>query len=215
MPAQLELEFYFDFISGYSYMASTQLPRLTAEHGSIVRYHPFTLIELMQQVGNRPTTLECRNKGLYANTDLQRWARLYQVDFAATPYWQRIDFSELGRGALVAIEEGRGADYVKAVYAALFGQPLDLSQRAVLLGVLDRAGFSGARLLDRAAAPEFAAQLERNTAAAAKRGVFGSPTLFVGEEMFVGNDRLDFAAEALRGAAQSQAGARTTVRHEN
>jgi 2-hydroxychromene-2-carboxylate isomerase len=199
MPTQLE--FYFDFISPYSYMASTQLPRLTAEHGSIVRYHPFTLIELMQQVGNRPTTLECRNKGVYVDSDLQRWARLYQVDFAATPYWQRIDFAELGRCALVAIEEDRGGDYLKAVCAALFGRPLDLSQRPVLLGVLDRAGFDGARLLERGAAPEYAARLERNTAAAAERGVFGSPTLFVGEEMFFGNDRLDFVAEALRAAA--------------
>ena len=199
MPVQLE--FYFDFISAYSYMASTQLPRLTADHGIIVRYHPFTLIALMQQVGNRPTTLECRNKGVYANTDLQRWARLYQVDYVPTPYWQRIDFAELGRCALVAIEDGRGADYVRAVYAALFGEPLDLSQRPVLLGVLDRAGLAGTRLLERAAAPECAARLERNTAAAAERGVFGSPTLFVGEEMFFGNDRLDFVAEALRVAA--------------
>jgi 2-hydroxychromene-2-carboxylate isomerase len=198
MPVQLD--FYFDFISAYSYMASTQLPRLTADHGIILRYHPFTLIALMQQVGNRPTTLECRNKGVYANTDLQRWARLYQVDYAATPYWQRIDFAELGRGALVAIEEGRGGDYVKAVYTALSGQPLDLSQRPLLFGVLDRAGFAGARLLERAAAPEYAARLERNTAAAAERGVFGSPTFFVRDEMFFGNDRLDFVAEALRAA---------------
>jgi 2-hydroxychromene-2-carboxylate isomerase len=52
MPAQLE--FYFAFLSPYSYMASTRRPRLTAEHGIIIRYHPFNLIELMQQVGNRP-----------------------------------------------------------------------------------------------------------------------------------------------------------------
>jgi 2-hydroxychromene-2-carboxylate isomerase len=203
MPAQLE--YYFDFISPYSYMASTQLPRLTAELGTIVRYHPFTLIELMHQVGNRPTTLECQNKGVYVASDLQRWARRYQVDFATTPYWQRIDFCELGRGALVAIEDGRGADYVRAICAALFGQPLDLSQRPTLLGVLDRAGLAGARLLQRAAAPEWAARLEHNTTAAAQRGVFGSPTLFVGEEMFFGNDRLDFVADALRAPAASAA----------
>ena len=70
----------------------------------------------------------------------------------------------------------------------------------MLLGVLDRAGFAGDRLLERAAAPECAARLERNTGAAAERGVFGSPTFFVGEEMFFGNDRLDFVAEALRAA---------------
>jgi len=199
MPALLE--FHFDFISPYSYLASTRLPHLDAEHGVSVSYHPFNLVELMQQVGNRPTTLECRNKGLYVDADLRRWARLYQVDCAATPYWPRIDFAELGRGALAAIDEGRGADYINAVYAALFGQPLDLGQRPLLLGVLDRAGFAGAELLQRAAAPEYVARLQGNTAAAARRGVFGSPTLFVGEEMFFGNDRLEFVTGALRAAA--------------
>jgi hypothetical protein len=112
------IDFYFDLLSPYSYLASTVLPRLAAEHSAPVRYRPFSLVELMQRVGNRPTTLECRNKFAYAIADLRRWARSYGVAFAPTPYFESIDFALLDRGALVAIDEGRGADYVEAVYAA-------------------------------------------------------------------------------------------------
>ena len=57
------IDFYFDFPSPYSYLAHTQLPRIAAEHGAAVAYHPFRILELMKIVGNRPTTIECKNKG--------------------------------------------------------------------------------------------------------------------------------------------------------
>jgi len=199
MPVQID--FYFDFVSPYSYLASTVLPRLAAEHTASISYRPFGLLDLMKIVSNRPTTIECENKAIYAMADLQRWAKSYQVSFASCPYWKSIDFPALGRGALVAVDEGRGADYVNAIYRAIWGEPEDLSQRPALIGVLDRAGFGGALLLGRASSVEYIAKLKKNTGAAAERGVFGSPTMFVGGEMFFGNDRLDFVAKAVRAAA--------------
>jgi 2-hydroxychromene-2-carboxylate isomerase len=196
-----EIEFHFDFISPYSYLASAMLPRLAAEHGASISYRPFVLIELMKIVGNRPTTLECKNKGAYAMTDVGRWARRYHVDFVPSPFWPGIDFALLGRGLIVALDDGRGADYVGAVYPAVYGRPVDLGKRPELVGVLEKAGFDGARLIERANAPECVTRLEKNTATAAERGVFGSPTMFVGGDMFFGNDRFDFMTEALRAAA--------------
>jgi 2-hydroxychromene-2-carboxylate isomerase len=195
------IDFYFDFVSPYSYLASTILPAIAKDHSVSISHHPFTLLELMQKVGNRPTSIECQNKGAYVGTDLQRWAKRYQVAFAPNPFWQSIDFPELGRGALVAIDDGRAADYVTAIFHAIWGEAADLSQRPKLLDVLAGAGIEGARLLQRAATPEYAAKLEKHTAAAAERGVFGSPTMFVGQEMFFGNDRFDFLTLALASAA--------------
>jgi len=195
------IDFYFDFVSPYSYLASTVLPRLAASHGVAIEYRPFTLIELMQKVGNRPTTIECQNKGVYVMADLQRWAKRYQVTFAPNPAWQRIDFAELGRGALVALDQGQGADYVTAVFRAVWGKAVDLGRRPKLIEVLAGAKLDGDRLLQRAASPQYGARLTESTAAAAERGVFGSPTMFVGEEMFFGNDRFDFMIRALARAA--------------
>jgi 2-hydroxychromene-2-carboxylate isomerase len=192
------IEFYFDFPSPYSYLAHTQLPKIAAEHGAAVAYHPFRILELMTIVGNRPTTIECKNKGKHAGVDLQRWTKRYNVEFARNPNSRSFDFAELDRGALAAIADGRGAEYVTAVFGAIWGKPVDLSQRAVLSEVLEKAGFNAAQLIQRASHADIVAKLEAETKAAAERGVFGAPTMFVGQHMFFGNDRLDFVAEALR-----------------
>jgi 2-hydroxychromene-2-carboxylate isomerase len=123
----------------------------------------------MKIVGNRPTTIECRNKSKYAGADLQRWTRRYKVDFARNPHSKTFNFAELDRGALVAIEDGRGAEHVTAVFAAIWGKPEDLSQRSVLIDVLERAGFDAQRLLARASADAMIAQLEAETKAAEGR----------------------------------------------
>ncbi len=195
------IDFYFDFPSPYAYLAHTQLPRLAAEHAATIAYHPFRILELMKIVGNRPTTIECKNKSKYAGADLQRWVKRYKVDYARNPHSSSFDFAELDRGGLVAVEDGRGAEYVTAIFAAIWGKPEDLSQRSVLTDVLSRAGFDSQRLLGRASADAVIAQLETETNAAAERGVFGAPTIFVDDQMFFGNDRLDFVAEALRSAS--------------
>jgi len=191
------IEFYFDFPSPYSYLAHTQLPKIAAEHGATVTYHPFRILELMTIVGNRPTTIECKNKGKYAGVDLQRWTKRYNVGFSRNPHSRSFDYAELDRAVLVAIEDGRGAEYVTAVFTAIWGKPVDLSQRAVLSEVLEKAGFNAPQLIQRASHAGIVAKLEAETRAAAERGVFGAPTMFVGQHMFFGNDRLDFVAEAL------------------
>lgn len=194
------IEFYFDFPSPYSYLAHTQLPEIAAQHGATLVYRPFRVLELMTIVGNRPTTIECRNKGKYAGADLQRWTKRYNVEFSRNPNSKSLDFAALDRGALVAIEDGRGAEYVTVVFAAIWGRPADLSQRSVLIDTLERAGLDASALMERANTEAIVARLDAETKAAAERGVFGAPTMFVGNQMFFGNDRLDFVAEALRSA---------------
>jgi 2-hydroxychromene-2-carboxylate isomerase len=194
------VEFYFDFLSPYTYLASQSLPQIAKAHRAEIAYRPFNLVALMPMVGNRPTTLECDAKGAYAMTDLMRWATRTGIAFAPNPYWHTIDFPHLARGALVADARNSGAVYVDAVFKALWVEAADLSDRSRLVAILDGAGLDGADVLHAADDADHIAQLEQATAEAAGRGIFGSPTVFVGREMFFGNDRLDFVAEALRDA---------------
>jgi 2-hydroxychromene-2-carboxylate isomerase len=87
---------------------------------------------------------------------------------------------------------------VTAVFSGIWAKQADLSQRAVLIDILNGAGFDAPLLLERAGTEDITAKLDAETLAAATRGVFGAPTMFVGDQMFFGNDRLDFVAEALR-----------------
>lgn len=198
MPRQLE--FYFDFVSPYSYLATTQFSLIRADTGAEIIYTPFRILELMTLVGNRPTTIECKNKGAYAGADIRRWAARYRVPFKRNPHLRSFDHDLLRRAALAAIEQGRGNIYVETVYGALWAGDVDLSERPNLTAVLDQAGLDGEALLKVAAEARYGELLDKSTEAAAERGVFGSPTFFVGDQMFFGNDRLDFVVDALKAA---------------
>lgn len=192
-----DLDFYFDFLSPYTYLASRALPGLARAHGVNLRYRPMNLVALMQRVGNRPTTLECANKGAYAMVDLARSARRAGVPFVPNPAWPAIDFPRLARGALVAVELGRGSAYIDAIFSAVWVDAADLSQPDILARVIGSAGLGAEDLLRRADSKEGVARLDRATEEAAQRGVFGSPTMLLNGEMFFGNDRLDVLAETL------------------
>jgi 2-hydroxychromene-2-carboxylate isomerase len=191
------IDFYFDFVSPYSYLACTQLPGLARRHGAEVVYKPFRLLELMKLVGNRPTTIECKNKLRYAGADLGRWAAKHGVTIHRNSHQGKFDAALLLRGALIAADDGAAAGYVSAMFGAMWNGERDLSDHAELVGVLEQAGLAGEKLIERAASDAVVARLDRETAAAAERGVFGSPSFFVGDELFFGNDRLEFVAAAL------------------
>ena len=94
----------------------------------------------------------------------------------------------------------RGADYVDTVYRAVWAGEQNLADSTVFAGLLGQAGFDGSSLLRQALGGEYVARLDRQTSEAAERGVFGSPTFFVHDQMFFGNDRLDFVIEAANAA---------------
>ena len=192
-----EIDFYFDFPSPYSYLASTQLPKLAEQHGITIAYRPFRILEAMKIVGNRPTTIESAAKGKYAGADLARWVRRYGVPFERNPHRRNFDFALLGQIVTAANEQGRGQACVNAIFAAAWASTDDLGDKTVLAKKLDAAGLAGAKLIEQASGADYAAKLNDATARAAERGVFGAPTIFVGDDQFFGNDRLDFVAEAL------------------
>jgi 2-hydroxychromene-2-carboxylate isomerase len=194
------IEFRFDFVSPYFYLAITQLPALARQHGAEIVYKPIRLLELMKLVGNRPTTIECKNKLRYAGADLGRWAAKYGVSLHRNPHQGKFDSALLLRGALIAADDGEAAPYVSALFGAIWNGERDLSHHAELVAVLEKAGLAGEKLLERAASGDVATRLDRETAAAAERGVFGSPTFVVGDELYFGNDRLEFVAAALAAA---------------
>lgn len=189
------LDFYFDYRSPYSYLAHTQAAKL----GVPVTYHPFDILKLMQEVGNVPTSIICKPKSRYLGADLGRWVALYGVPFQRHPRIAQIDARRLLRATLAAGESGRTPQAVAALFTAYWGVPAPLETAEEVGAVLAAAGapVSPERLDD----PALDAALDEATAAAAERGVFGAPAMFVGEEMFFGNDRLDFVRASLKRAA--------------
>ena len=191
------VEFYFDFGSPAAYLAATQLPHLCADTGAELFWKPMLLGGVFQATGNH-SPAEIKPKGRYLHKDMQRFAQRYGVPFAHNPNFP-VNTLLLMRGAtgLQMHEPDRFGPYVKTVYDAMWVDGRNLNDPATVGAVLQAAGFDAAAILALAGRQDVKDQLKATTQEAVERGVFGAPTMFVGGEMFWGQDRLDFVKEAL------------------
>jgi 2-hydroxychromene-2-carboxylate isomerase len=190
------VKFYYDYFSPYSYLALTQLPRLLDRCGAGVEYAPIHVLSLMGIVGNRPTTIECKAKGVYARADLQRWARTYGVPFAANPSMRGIDGRRLLDGAAAAAALGEIEAYNRAVFGAMWAKPAPMTDEVQFSQILKNGGVSQVEAI-LAGLAAGRATIDANIEDAAKVGVFGAPSFVVDGELYFGNDRLIFLEQAL------------------
>ncbi|RDU96728.1 2-hydroxychromene-2-carboxylate isomerase [Trinickia dinghuensis] len=192
------VEFYFDFGSPTSYLAWTQLPRIAAEHGAQLAYRPVLVGGIHKATNNSsPAAIPAKRNWMW--TDVARFARRYGVRYENNPHFP-INTLMLMRGAAGAQmhDEQLFLRYVDAVFRAMWERPCNLGDASVLRTVLEEAGLDSAFLSELAENPAVKGKLKADTEAAVARGLFGVPTMFVGDEMFFGQDRLDFIEEALR-----------------
>ena len=190
-----QVEFFFDYGSPFSYLADTQLAPLAQRTGAPVVYRPMLLGAVLKETSNA-SPMAVPAKGRYMGVELQRWATRYGVPFAANRFFP-INTMKLMRGAVAAQQAGCFAEYHRAIYPAFWVESANLGEQEVIRSVLAKAGLDADLILARIEEPEVKEQLRLNTEDAVRRGVFGAPTFFVGEEMFWGNDRLMFVEEAL------------------
>lgn len=194
-----QVEFFYDFRSPYSYLAFTQLLQMDVT----IAFKPMQILKVMERVGNVPTTITCAAKGRYARVDLGRWAQRYGVMLNPSDM-KANDGDAMSRAVLAAATPEAAAEVTLALYRAIWSNGETLASTAAILTALAGAGIDTAVLAEAIDASETAARLEANTDEAVTRGVFGSPTIFVGDAMFFGNDRIEFIREEL---ARLEAGA--------
>lgn len=192
-----QLEFLFDYGSPFSYLANIQLPGFAKRNGATIVYRPILLGAVLKATGNSsPMTVPA--KARYFADDMRRWAARYGVMLKLNPHPFMGNTLPLMRGAIAAQRLGVFAAYHDAIYRAAWAEGLDLGERVVLTGLLQRAGVNAVDVIVASERQDVKEELRRNTDEAVARGTFGAPTFFVGNEMFWGNDRFDFVEEALR-----------------
>lgn len=191
-----QVEFYFDFGSSYSYIAYKALPGIASAHGAQIVWRPMLLGGVFKATGNRsPADIPAKEQ--WMQQDLRRWAARYGARFEHNPYFP-VNTLTLMRGAVGM--QMRGLDFPKyaaAIFHAMWAEPRNLGDAQELAAVLRAAGFDADAFQAMVSEPAVKERLKQNTEEAVARGVFGAPTFFVGGEMFWGQDRLEFVAEAL------------------
>ncbi len=188
---QATIDFYFDFSSSYSYVALPRLARLADDHSCQVDWKPIALGVIFKAMNHAPPAADS-TKGRYVWRDVERSAALAGLSFK----WpQPFPFNSMTAARVFwYIAEGdmdRAIDWARAVFHASFGEGRDCSDPDVLTGVATDLGLDGQELLEATRNDAVKEKLKHVTGEAMKRGVFGAPTFFVGDEMFWGSDRIE------------------------
>ncbi len=202
MSSAPAVKFYYDYVSPYGYLASTQLPR----SGLSIDYRPVAILKVMAIVNNQPSPV-CPVKLKYGFVDTARWAKRYGVPIAMNDGWWaalmggQVTMELYSGAALVAQKLGCFEKFHPAMYDAIWGHPRDVVSPAGRAQLLADAGLAGVPIWEQAMDPAIQADLAARNQAAADAGVFGVPTFAVVDELFFGNDRLEMVKEVVLGVA--------------
>jgi 2-hydroxychromene-2-carboxylate isomerase len=188
----MKLPLYYDYACPWAYLGSARAEAYFADAGATIDWKPVHLATLKEPSAGKLPEMGDRKKKNYRN-DLLHWTELCGASISPEAGKAYPDTRLLLGCALVALEEGRFREFHYPAYRARWAEARDVADESVVSELLRGAGLDVAATLARARAPEITKRLEEETQRAIDRGVFGVPTVFVGDEMFWGNDRFELA----------------------
>ncbi len=194
-----QVDFYFDVGSPYTYLAATQIDALEERTGATVVWKPILLGGVFQLPGNAPPA-RVAAKGKWMLSDLKLWAERYGVPFHLNPGFPVNTLS--AQRALTAAEELHGQQAMRALARVfmdgMWVEKADMADGDELAFRVNRAGGDAGALMRRVGEDDLKQKLKDVTQEAVDRGAFGSPSFFVGDRLFFGNDRLDLLEHFLK-----------------
>jgi 2-hydroxychromene-2-carboxylate isomerase len=196
-------QFLFDFGSPNAFLSHEAIPAIERRTGVNFEYVPILLGGIFKATNNRSpaeTLAGVKNKREFHALETQRFVKRFQVrPYTWNPFFP-VNTLNLMRAAIAAQAEGVFEKYVDAAFHHMWVEPKKMDDPDVAMKALGASGLDAAKLFARAQEPEIKAKLIENTQRAVDRGAFGSPTFFVGEEMFFGKEQLREVEELVSGS---------------
>jgi 2-hydroxychromene-2-carboxylate isomerase len=194
------VEFHFDFGSPNAYLSHLVLPAIEQRTGVKFEYVPILLGGVFKLTNNRSpadSLAGIKNKPEYERLEMHRFIRRHGITrFQRNPFFP-VNTLMLMRGAIAAQSLGVFERYVDEMYRHMWADPKKMDDPNVLRAALDESGLDSERFFELVQTPEVKDRLLENTRQSVERGTFGSPTFFVGKEIFFGKDRLRDIEELL------------------
>jgi 2-hydroxychromene-2-carboxylate isomerase len=195
-------QFLFDVGSPNAFLSHEAIPAIEARTGVKFEYVPVLLGGIFKATNNKSpaeTLAGVRNKPEFNALETQRFVKRFQVKpYVWNPFFP-VNTLNLMRAAVAAQAEGVFERYVEAAFHHMWVEPKKMDDPEVAMQALTASGLDAAKLFARAQEPDVKAKLIANTQEAVERGAFGSPTFFVGQEMFFGKEQLRDVEELVRG----------------
>ena len=198
------VQFHFDFGSPNAYLSHLVIPAIEKRTGATFEYVPVLLGGIFKLTNNKSPVeayAGVRNKLEYQRLETDRFIRRHKITrFQFNPHFP-VNTLLLMRGAIAAQKLNVFAPYVACVFDNMWGEPRKMDDPGIAGAALAKAGLDAQRILELTQDPAVKSGLIANTEASVQRGTFGSPTFFVGDEIYFGKDRLEEVEEAIRGVA--------------
>jgi len=197
-----QVDFFFDFGSPNAYLAHKVIPGIEARTGAKFEYVPILLGGVFKLTNNRPPMLafgEVKGKLAYEQRETERFIERHAItSFRFNPNFP-VNTLVLMRMAVAAEQAGQLASYVEAAFHHMWEEPRKMDDPAVIESALAQSGLDAKALMAAGQTPEVKQKLMDNTERAVARGVFGSPSFLVGDELYFGKDRLREVEDLLLG----------------
>jgi 2-hydroxychromene-2-carboxylate isomerase len=206
----IKVEFHFDFGSPNAYLSHLVIPEIEKRTGARFEHVPVLLGGVFKLTNNRSPAESLkgiRNKPEYERLETQRFLRRHGITrFKANPFFP-VNTLMMMRGAIAARSLGGFEHYVDEMFRNMWAEPRKMDDPEIFRAALTDAGFDANRFFELIETREIKDDLIRNTERSVERGTFGSPTFYVGDEIFFGKDRLREVEETIialtRGAEKS------------
>ena len=189
----VKVEFHFDFGSPNAYLSHLVIPQIEKRTGVKLEYVPVLLGGVFKMTNNRSpaqSLIGIKNKPEYERLEMSRFIKRHGITrFQSNPFFP-VNTLMMMRGAIAARQLGVFERYVDAMFRNMWGEPKKMDDPAIFRAALDEAGLPTAKILELIETKPVKDELIENTNRSVERGTFGSPTFYVGNEIFFGKDRL-------------------------
>ena len=192
---KISVDFYFDYSCPWTYLGFKRLVQTATRTASDIIWKPINL-EIMREILDKPKTITTDYQKNYRKKDLQDWANYCNVVIKPM---ENIDHKvSMAASRVVAHAEGESLikEYSEEVFKAFFSDSKDISDKNVLLAISEKIGLNG-NFEDYLDDHSLDLMIEENSEELAQRGGYGSPTMFVENQMFFGNDRMNLVEFAI------------------
>src|SRR6202162_5185927 len=191
--AMVKVEFHFDFGSPNAYLSHLVIPEIEKRTRAKFEYVPVLLGGVFKLTNNRSPAQSLagiKNKPEYERLEMNRFIRRHGITrFQSNPFFP-VNTLMMMRGAVAVQSLGVFERYVDEMYRRMWAEPKKMDDAEVFRAALIEAGLEPERFFELVQAKDIKDRLLENTNRSVERGTFGSPTFYVGEEIFFGKDRL-------------------------
>jgi 2-hydroxychromene-2-carboxylate isomerase len=193
------VDYYFATTSPFMYLGHERFAAIAAKHGATIAVKPIDLGEVFPVSGGLPLSKRAPQRQAYRLVELERWSDHLDIPLNCQPRFFPVNGNLAASWILAAQERGfeEAMALTGAIGRAIWAQERDVASESTLAGIAEELRLDAAALGRRAATPEILARYRALTQEAIERKVFGAPTYIYREELFWGQDRLDFLDRAL------------------